>query len=214
MKVILILLCLLLSGCHLEAPKKGAAVDYIIPVQWLDYRSSNDQDGDGVDDASDLLKSVRAYVATDPIYKSVYYDGGYPNDGYGVCTDVVGAGCLGAGYDLRVLVDDHIRQNPNLYNLERVDDNIDFRRVTNLLVFFRENFIELTIDPTKTEEWMPGDILVMDGHVGIVSDKRTVQGMPLVIHHTEIDPHIREENLIETREDIIAHFRVSERLNH
>lgn len=214
MKVILILLCLLLSGCHLEAPKKGVAVDYIIPVKWLDYRSSNDKDQDGVDDASDLLKSVRAYVATDPIYKSVYYDGGYPNDGYGVCTDVVGAGCLGAGYDLRVLVDDHIRQNPNLYNLERVDDNIDFRRVTNLLVFFRENFIELTIDPTKTEEWMPGDILVMDGHVGIVSDKRTVQGMPLVIHHTEIDPHIREENLIETREDIIAHFRVSERLNH
>lgn len=49
----------------------------------------------------------------------------------------------------------------------------------------------------------------MDGHVGVLSDKRCPNELPLVIHHTEKDPHIREENLIETRKDIVAHFRVT-----
>lgn len=207
-RIILILMCLLISGCEQEIitgvakPTQGIAF-------YVDFRSSVDKDDDGVDDATDIVKSVRSYVATDPIYKSAYYAGGYPNDGHGVCTDVVAFGCRGAGYDLRDLVDEHIRNNRNLYNIQYVDSNIDYRRVSNLLVFFRQNFIELTTDPTQIEQWKPGDILVMDEHVGIVSDKRTVKGIPLVIHHTEKDPHIREENLIETRTDIVAHFRVS-----
>ena len=210
MKFFLILLCIILSACHTEAPKKGMAAHHIIPISILDYRSATDKDYDGIDDATDIIQTVRDYVATDPIYKSAYYGGGYPDDGCGVCTDVVAIGLRNAGYDLRYLLDIHIRYNRDLYDIEYVDDNIDFRRVENQLIYFRENFIELTTDPTQMDQWMPGDILVMDGHVGILSDKRTLQGMPLVIHHTEIDPHIREENLIETREDIVAHFRVSE----
>ena len=64
------------------------------------YRSQVDRDGDGVDDQTDILQSVRAYLDTRPKYKSRYYATGYPDDGYGVCTDVVAFGLLGAGYDL------------------------------------------------------------------------------------------------------------------
>lgn len=207
-RIILILLCFLLSGCQQKTVSIAANMNPGI-LNYIDFRSSVDMDHDGVDDATDIVETVRQYVATDPIYKSAYYAGGYPDDGYGVCTDVVAIGCRGAGYDLRYLVDHHIENNRDLYDIEYVDWNIDYRRVNNLLIYFKHNFIELTIDPTQIEEWKPGDILVMDGHVGIVSDKRTAKGMPLVIHHTEIDPHIREENLIETRVDIVAHFRVS-----
>ena len=45
------------------------------------YRSQVDRDGDGVDDQTDILQSVRAYLDTRPKYKSRYYATGYPDDG-------------------------------------------------------------------------------------------------------------------------------------
>ena len=45
-----------------------------------------DADGDGVDDQTDVLDNALAYVDTRPKYKSRYYQTGYPDDGYGVCT--------------------------------------------------------------------------------------------------------------------------------
>ena len=175
-KLLLILLCFLLSGCSNDSIKITANKNPGI-LHYVDFRSSVDRDHDGIDDATDIVKAVREYVATDPIYKSAYYAGGYPNDGHGVCTDVVAIGYREAGYDLRELVDNHIENNRELYDIEYVDWNIDYRRVENLLVFFKHNFMELTTDPKDISEWKPGDILVMDGHVGIVSDKRTSKGV-------------------------------------
>ena len=60
------------------------------------YVSTVDMDGDGIDDQSDILLSAREYVSQRPRYKSVYYGSGYPDDQYGVCTDVVAFGALGA----------------------------------------------------------------------------------------------------------------------
>lgn len=54
-----------------------------------DLQSPNDADGDGVDDWTDVVLGARAYIATDPHYQSKYYAGGYPDDGLGVCTDVI-----------------------------------------------------------------------------------------------------------------------------
>lgn len=53
------------------------------------FYSTVDADGDGVDDQTDVLDNALAYVDTRPKYKSRYYQTGYPDDGYGVCTDVV-----------------------------------------------------------------------------------------------------------------------------
>ena len=73
--------------------------DFQIP----DFHSQTDKDADGIDDQTDLLQGARAYIATQPRYKSKYYETGYPNDGYGVCTDVIANAMLSAGYDLKEL---------------------------------------------------------------------------------------------------------------
>ena len=95
------------------------------------YISSIDKDNDGIDDQTDILNSVREYIKTKPKYKSKYYSTGYPNDEYGVCSDVVAFGLKGAGYDLRELVNNDIINNKEDYNIETIDKNIDFRRVRN-----------------------------------------------------------------------------------
>ena len=173
------------------------------------YVSNVDKDGDGIDDQSDILQNVRAYIATKPEYKSKYYAGGYPDDGYGVCTDVVAQGLMQAGYDLQQLVDEDIAVHPDMYEVEKADPNIDFRRVRNLLVYFKNHAISLTTDVTEISQWQGGDIIVFKKHIGIVSDKRNKNGVPFVIHHANPYQKHYEEDILENREDIVGHFRIS-----
>ena len=56
------------------------------------YVSNIDKDNNGIDDQTDILNNVRNYISKNPKYKSKYYETGYPNDEYGVCTDVVAFG--------------------------------------------------------------------------------------------------------------------------
>ena len=173
------------------------------------YISQVDMDGDGVDDQTDILQNVRMYIATKPKYKSKYYAGGYPDDGYGVCTDVVAQGLLHAGYDLMELVNEDIIKNPELYQVEKADKNIDFRRVKNLKIYFENYACSLTTDVSQISEWQGGDIVVFKGHIGIVSDKRNKNGVPFVIHHANPYQRVYEEDILEQRDDIIGHFRIS-----
>lgn len=174
-----------------------------------DYISQVDRDGDGIDDQSDILQGVRAYIATEPQYKSVYYAGGYPTDEYGVCTDVVAQGFLNAGYDLMQLVSEDIRENREDYNIDTPDSNIDFRRVRNLLVYFRNTAISLTTDVSEIEEWQGGDVIVFKNHIGIVSDRRNHNGTPFVIHHGSPNQIGYEQDILEGRDDIVGHFRIN-----
>ena len=174
------------------------------------YKSEVDLDRDGIDDQTDILQSVRSYIATKPIYKSVYYDGGYPDDGFGVCTDVVAQGHLGAGYDLRALIGLDRRTYPERYEDEPIDDNIDFRRVRNQLVYLEGNAISLTTDIYQLEQWQGGDIVVFENHIGVVSDMRNSDGIALVIHHGSVTQAAYEQDILEERKDeIVGHFRIS-----
>ena len=103
------------------------------------FKSSVDMDKDGIDDQSDILNSALYYIQTKPKYESRYYIGGTPNDGYGVCTDVVAAALFGAGYDLQRLVSEDINEHPDNYDIQSPDENIDYRRVRNLQVYFKNN---------------------------------------------------------------------------
>lgn len=173
------------------------------------FRSSIDKDQDGVDDQSDILMNALHYIETEPKYKSVYYQGGYPNDGYGVCSDVVAFALKDAGYDLQILVDEDIAAHPDDYDVEVADANIDFRRVRNLLVYFQNHAVSLTNDLSDIEEWQGGDIVVFPEHIGIVSDKRNGKGIPFLIHHASPLQFRYEEDVLE-RYEIIGHFRISE----
>lgn len=173
------------------------------------YKSQLDKDEDGVDDQTDILKGVRDYIDTEPKYKSAYYAQGYPDDEYGVCTDVVAQGFLAAGYDLMELVNADILKNPKDYDIEAPDKRIDFRRVKNLYVYFQHTALPLTTDITKIEEWQGGDVIVFENHIGIVSDRRNENGIPFIIHHGSPMQVGYEQDILEGREDIIGHFRIN-----
>ncbi len=174
------------------------------------YTSSIDKDQDGIDDQTDILESVKAYIKTSPKYKSKYYATGYPDDEYGVCTDVVAQGLLNSGYDLMELVDSDIRENKGLYNIDKIDKNIDFRRVRNLKVYFKRHAISLTTDLNKIEDWQGGDIVIFKSHIGIISDKRNKKGIPYLIHHANPYQLKYEEDVLKRYEnDIVGHYRIS-----
>lgn len=173
-------------------------------------KSSFDKDGDGVDDQQDILNSALAYIQTKPKYASRYYWSGYPDDGYGVCTDVVAAAMKGAGYDLRELVSHDIKENPGEYNIEAPDNNIDYRRVRNLQVFFNNNAKSLSTNIFDIDDWQGGDIVIFKKHIGIVSDRRNKRGVPYLIHHSGKWQRTYEQNYLENRqENIIGHYRWS-----
>ena len=172
------------------------------------YKSLVDKDLDSIDDQTDILNNVHEYIKKKPKYKSKYYSTGYPNDNYGVCTDVVAFSLLDAGYDLRELVNQDILNNREMYDIDKVDKNIDFRRVRNLKVYFKNNAISLTNDLSKIEEWQGGDIVIFENHIGIVSDKRNKEGIPFLIHHASIYQKYYEEDVLK-RYKIVGHYRMS-----
>ena len=148
--------------------------------------SKTDYNGNGIDDYTDIMLGARIDAQNKPTYKSAYYAGGYPPDNEGVCTDVIWRAFKNAGYSLKDMVDEDIKENTDQY--PRVngtpDPNIDFRRVPNLKVFFDRNAKSLTLDLSKIEEWQPGDIVTFGtSHIGIISDKRNEDGIPYLIHN-------------------------------
>lgn len=172
------------------------------------YISNVDKDNDNIDDQTDILNNAKEYIKTKPKYKSKYYSTGYPNDEYGVCTDVVGFALKGSGYDLMTLVNQDIKLHKERYNIKIIDKNIDFRRVNNLNIYFKYNSISLTLDPKEITKWQGGDIVVFKKHIGIISDKRNSKGINYVIHHSHPFQINYEEDILEKYE-IIGHYRIS-----
>lgn len=173
--------------------------------------SEIDYDNDGIDDYSDILEGAKIDAERRPIYKSAYYEGGYPPDGEGVCTDVIWRSLKNAGYFLKDLVDEDIANNIDLYpKVEgKPDPNIDFRRVPNLKVFFERHALVLTNDPYEIDKWMPGDIVAFgSNHIGIISDLRNKDGIPYLIHNAG-QYNREEDSLIKWYEKrgITGHYR-------
>lgn len=185
-----------------QTSKKNFSINYY-DIETL--KSNVDYDKDGIDDFSDLMLGARAYIETTPIYKSEYYNGGYPPDGIGVCTDVIWNAFKSAGYSLKDLVDKDISNNLKSYpTIDIPDSNIDFRRVKNLKIFFDRNAKSLTLDPKRIHQWQPGDIVIYPKHIAIVSDKRNGKGIPYIIHNAG-QPILEEDAL--TKRKIIGHYR-------
>lgn len=198
--IVILLSIYLLYYYNLIPHRKYNNADFDI----MTYRSATDYDQDGIDDQTDILNSARDYIKTKPNYKSKYYNSGYPDDQYGVCTDVVAFALVGAGYDLQQLVADDINNNFNNYVINKPDKNIDFRRVKNLNIFFKNNAISLTTDLKQIDQWQGGDIVVFTKHIAIVSDKRNYHGLPYIIHNA--GQPVYEEDAI-NRYKIIGHYR-------
>lgn len=174
-------------------------------------KSSIDYDNDGIDDYTDLVQGAHEGAERHRKYDTGYYQGGYPPDDRGACTDEIWRDFSHAGYDLKAMVDADIAANPTAYSgvITRPDPNIDFRRTNVLGVFFGRYAQELTTDTAAHDQWQQGDIVIFDTswHIGMVSDRRDKQGVPLLLHNMA-QKH-RENDYLgsDSHRIITGHFR-------
>ena len=76
---------------------------------------------------------------------------------------------------------------PKQSGLRAPDSNIDHRRVPNLQVFFTRHGQKLPVSQ-QASQYQPGDMVtwMLPGnrpHIGIVSQQRSAQGTPFIIHN-------------------------------
>lgn len=142
-------------------------------------------------------KTVR-YV---PDYMVLQYPGGdVPKEG-GVCTDVVIRALReSCALDLQKLVHEDMQRSfskyPRNWGLGRPDKNIDHRRVPNLQTFFKRSGWELPVT-NHAADYAPNDLVTCIvppnlPHIMVVSDRKTGDGRPLVIHN--IGRGVQEED--------------------
>lgn len=141
--------------------------------------------------ASAAQRQIGVTVQYDPRYEKLAYPGGDVPIERGVCTDVVVRAYRQLGVDLQKLVHEDMsaawRAYPNPWKLKGTDWNIDHRRVPNLATFFGRHGTTLPIS-SKGSDYQPGDIVTWMvpprlPHIGIVADKLSETGVPLVIHN-------------------------------
>jgi uncharacterized protein YijF (DUF1287 family) len=165
----------------------------------------------------DLVAAARAQIGVtliyDPSYQQISYPMGDVAPERGVCSDVVIRAFRAVGIDLQQELHRdmarHFGAYPKIWGLAKPDANIDHRRVPNLAAWFSRQGYALPVG-TNAAEYQPGDIVAwaLDGgqpHIGIVSDRRSGDGVrPLVIHN--IGWGAREEDVLFDYR-ITGHFR-------
>ena len=151
---------------------------------------------------SDARSQVGVTLSYDPLYRQLDYPGGDVPLRTGVCTDVVIRALREQGLDLQKSVHEDMRAHfalyPKNWGLKRTDRNIDHRRVPNLMTWFKRQGMALKVSD-KPADYQAGDIVTWDlgrglTHIGIVSDRSSPAGVPLVLHN--IGRGTQEEDIL------------------
>jgi len=136
-------------------------------------------------------------------YVPIPYPGGDVSSDRGVCTDVVVRAYRSLGIDLQRVVHEDMQAHFDAYPSERLwglkgpDTNIDHRRVPNLQVFFTRHGEALPVSDDPSD-YAPGDLVtwVLPGnlpHIGIVTDRRSIDGeRPLIVHNIGAGPRLED----------------------
>ena len=169
-----------------------------------------------------LVTSARSQIGVtvsyDPEYRSISYPNGDVPQSTGVCTDVVIRAMRRLGFDLQKEVHEDMSRNfsqyPKLWGLKSTDKNIDHRRVPNRRTFMYRRGWAIPLSPKSSGKqdpgrYHPGDVVtwLLPGnlpHIGIVSDRKSPEGIPLIIHN--IGAGTQEENCLFSF-SITGHFR-------
>jgi len=161
---------------------------------------------------SGARQQVGVTLAYDPAYRRIAYPGGDVPMATGVCTDVVIRALRLQGLDLQKAVHEDMAANfsayPKQWGLKRPDRNIDHRRVPNLMTWFKRQGMALEIG-RQAADYRAGDIVTWDlgrgqTHIGIVSDRLSAAGEPLILHN--IGAGTREEAIL-FRFPVAGHYR-------
>ncbi|KAE9528931.1 DUF1287 domain-containing protein [Testudinibacter aquarius] len=166
-------------------------------------------------DGKQLVNDARKQIGVTMFYDSGYQRLAYPMGDIaqykGVCTDVVIRALRHQNRDLQQLVHEDMKKAwnkyPKIWGLKSTDRNIDHRRVPNLETFFNRHAKMRSL--TEIEDFIAGDIVTWRlpnnaPHIGIVSDKKSRNGVPLVIHN--IGFGTQEEDVL-LKYNMIGHYR-------
>jgi uncharacterized protein YijF (DUF1287 family) len=176
-----------------------------------------DADDDGIPDPLDVLIGAHKTALNRDRYDGRYERIGYPLGDVprdiGVCTDVVIRALRNAGVDLQRTVHEDIARAPAAYPMiTRPNRDIDHRRVKSLLPYFRRHLEPHAAAHADADPYRPGDILFMDTfpdrpgaeHIGVVSDQKTPEGVPLIINNWT-------NGTVTTQMDLLSFVPVTER---
>ena len=206
-----LLIVMLALAAVLLLGKVPVGIEYGSPYSGMPDAATN-----GLDIVSAARSQVGVTVVYDPSYQNISYPNGDVPMDRGVCSDVIVRALRAArGIDLQKLVHEdmkaHFIMYPSLtrWLMYRTDPNIDHRRVLNLERFFGRSGWSLEV--TKDADcFIPGDIVtcLIGGeipHVMIASDRKSPEGVPLVIHN--VGSGAQEENCLFSY-DITGHHRL------
>jgi uncharacterized protein YijF (DUF1287 family) len=151
----------------------------------------------------------------DPSYFSIKYPNGDIPKNKGVCTDVIIRAYRKLGIDLQKEVHEDMKANFSLYpnlkkwGMTKTDTNIDHRRVPNLEVFFERKGIKLAVTENE-KDYKTGEIVtwMINGklpHIGIITNKKTVDGKRNLIVHNIGYGQVLEDCLFSYK--IVGHFK-------
>lgn len=168
--------------------------------------------------AQRVVSRAREEVTRKVSYDARWFPIAYPNGdldpSLGVCTDVVIRGYRAAGIDFQKLVHEDVVHAPEAYDpwVKQIDSNIDHRRVGPMMVYLNRHAQKLSTTDMNT--FAAGDIVVISftacpacspQHIGVVSDKKTPRGVPLLIHN--MGPVPSEDDSLESWTHL-GHYRV------
>ena len=163
---------------------------------------------------TDARLQIGKTISYDPTYTQLRYPMGDVSISKGVCTDVVIRALREQNMDLQQLIHEDMKKNfhayPKKWGLKSPDKNIDHRRVPNIATYFKRKGYQVKNSTYKLQDFKAGDIITWDlgkglVHIGIVSDKKTSTGVPLIIHN--IGQGTKEENILYSF-TITGHYRV------
>ena len=163
--------------------------------------------------AEKFIDAARAQVGVTLGYNPEYVVLKYPNGDIpktkGVCTDVVVRALRGMGIDLQQKIYEDKKSHPKryrgLYSTDKLDPNIDHRRVKNIQAYLAAKGYRVkgTFKPGDIVVWkLPGSNL---DHIGICSNRCNSRGEPLIIHN--VGRGTREEDVLRSYH-IVDHFRI------
>jgi uncharacterized protein YijF (DUF1287 family) len=158
-------------------------------------------------------RQIGVTLLYDPAYVEMPYPGGDVSAERGVCTDVIVRALRAGGLDLQQSIHQDMRAHfadyPQQWGLQAPNRSIDHRRVPNQMRWFEREGWSRAIT-ANAADYAPGDIAAwkLNGsgllHIGIVSDRRSRDGTPLVIHN--IGNGTQEDDIL-FRHMVIGHYR-------
>ena len=164
--------------------------------------------------AAEALKYANRGISFDSAYYEITYPNGDIPRSKGMAADLVVRCYREAGLDLQELVHEYMKMDfrvyPQLWQSSSPDENIDHRRVPNLLRFFSRKG-QVLKNSRDVEDYHVGDIVVWalsnaEIHIGIVvpSPEGKSGNSPWVVHHPAYEPVKWENGLFNYQ--ILGHF--------